>query len=704
MRMLRFHITLFAVLGFFSILQAPHAHAQSDWWSRVDGPYGGTTMWDLIELDNGQVLAATSNGVYTSQDQGDTWEGFSDGLTAFDVRDIIQTSDGVVWAATFGRGLFRWDSARSSWQSGRLSNTYLTMLHEPRFGILLAGGNGFVYRSETAGSVWASHTLDGFAVNVQHLSGNTTHIFAGTNLGIFRSADEGRTWEFSSFGLQEYNTLTLATNDEGHVFAGMQPGSGGCALYRSRGNGSIWTCVQPATDPLTVPMLEKGSDGAMYAGGFRNLYKSFDEGATWTARRTSGSNVQSVLVMGSRILVGTHGQGILQSSDSGVNWTDANQGLRSGITVVRYLDDGRIVAGSRGGLFQSKNLGQSWSRINEEMPLIQEITDVALDAQGRMIASSKAGVWRLDPEAGWSALGPPGMPAIRDVDVAPDGTVLAGYHAGVWLLSGTTWVNSLIKGPDQASRDVGAVLTTASGVMLAGSAWDSWRREAGSVDWQLMGTDRLPWFDIQALAEQDGRILAGTKFAGVMQSWDNGLTWNSAGTGLGGSEDVRDVQFDPYGTPYISTYGSGIFQLNPWSHTWLPVNGGLEGHFRVTSLAFDGYGNAYAGTIDGGLYSHVSRGVSIEDAPSVASTVGLGAPWPNPTSGVVHLPVNMRQSDDVELRVVDLLGRERHFDIRFAPFGQSDVTLDLPRLSPGVYFVRITTDGLTSSRSFTVIN
>ena len=138
--MLRFHITLFAVLGFFSILQAPHAHAQSDWWSRVDGPYGGTTMWDLIELDNGQVLAATSNGVYTSQDQGDTWEGFSDGLTAFDVRDIIQTSDGVVWAATFGRGLFRWDSARSSWQSGRLSNTYLTMLHEPRFGILLAGG------------------------------------------------------------------------------------------------------------------------------------------------------------------------------------------------------------------------------------------------------------------------------------------------------------------------------------------------------------------------------------------------------------------------------------------------------------------------------------------------------------------------------------------------------------------------------------
>lgn len=702
--MLRLYIKLFALLGFISILQGSDVFAQTDWWSRVDGPYGGTTVWDLVELDNGQVLAATSNGVYASPDQGDSWDGMSTGLTSFDVRDIIQTSDGTVWAATFGRGLFRWDVAASRWDSGGLGDTYLTTLYEPRSGVLLAGGNSFVYRSDTAGSTWASHTLDGFAVNVQHLSGNSTHIFAGSNLGIFRSTDEGQTWEFSSLGLQEYNTLTIATSDEGHVFAGMQPGSGGCALYRSRGNGNLWTCIQPATDPQMVPMLEKGSDGSIYAGGFRNLYKSFDDGTSWTTRRTSGSNVQSLLIMGSRMLVGTHGQGILQSTDGGANWVDSNQGLQSGITTVRYLNDGRVVAGTRGGLFQTRDLGQSWTRVDENLPLIQEITDVALDTQGRMIAASKAGVWRLDPEEGWSALGPPGMPSIRDVDVTPDGTILAGYHAGVWIHSGSTWVNSLIKGPDQASRDVGAVHMTASGALLAGSAWDSWRRAAGSPDWQLMGTDALPWFDIQALAEHDGRILAGTKFAGVMQSWDNGLTWNPAGSGLGGSEDVRDVQFDPFGTPYIGTYGSGIYQLNPWSRTWLPVNGGLEGHFRVTSLAFDGYGNAYAGTVDGGLYSHVTRGVSTEDTPSIASSAGLGAPWPNPATDRINLPIDLRQSGEVELRIVDLLGRERHIDVRFMPSGLNNVTVDLPRVSPGVYFVQLKTDGLTSSRSFTVMN
>ncbi len=458
------HITLVAarawnrvflglMVGFFAFLVVLDASAQTNWWAPVDGPYGGTTIWDLERLADGSILAATSNGVHKSLDNGYTWTSDSDGLTLFDVRDIHVDASGVVRVATFGHGLFSRGAQDAGWTPAGLENIYTTSLLEPEPGVFLVGANSFVYRSEDGGSSWSARSLEGYSVNVQSLTANEDFAFAANYLGIFRSVDQGLTWEFSSFGLQEYDVRSITSNESGHLFAGAQPGQGGCALYRSRGNGSLWTCIQPDTDPLTVPMIKVAPDGTLFAGGFRNLYATGDEGGTWLSRRAAGSNVQSILFLGSTLLIGTHGQGVLRSSDSGITWHASNNGLRSSITTVRTLTDGRVVAGTTGGLFLSGNLGSTWERAFLDLPLIQSVTDVAQDADGSLLAATRAGVWRLDPQDGWAALGPPGMPAIRDLDVTRDGTILASYHAGVWLHSGSAWTNSSITGSDQATRD-----------------------------------------------------------------------------------------------------------------------------------------------------------------------------------------------------------------------------------------------------------
>jgi len=679
------------------------AQAQTNWWTPVDGPYGGTTIWDLERLDDGSILAATSNGLHRSVDNGYTWSSYSEGLTTFDVRDIHVDANGLLRVATFGHGLFSRTTQDPAWVPAGLANTYTTSLLEPQAGTLLVGANGFVYRSEDGGSSWSARSLEGYSVNVQALSGNGAYVFAATNLGIFRSSDGGAIWEFASFGLQEYDVRSLASNADGHMFAGAQPGQGGCALYRSRGNGSLWTCVQPDTDPLTVPMLKTAPDGTLFAGGFRHLYQSDDEGGSWLSRRAAGSNVQSILFLGSGLLIGTHGQGMLRSSDGGVTWTASNAGMRSSITTVRALDDGRVVAGTTGGLFVSGNLGQSWSRAYPAFPLIQTITDIAQDAQGRMLAATTAGVWQLDSTDGWSALGPPGMPAIRDLDVTEDGTVLASYFAGVWLHSGTTWTDSPIVGPDLASRDVAAVMQTSGGSLLAGASWDSWRREPGEIVWQLMSAGDLAWFDVQAFAETDDRILAGTKFTGVLQSFDDGETWYPMGSGLGGSEDVRDIQFDSRGTPYIATYGSGVYQLNPWSNTWLPVRSGLDGHWRVTSIAYDTYGNSWIGTVDGGLFRHGSAGVDTERTFESPVSHELGAPWPNPTAGGVTVPVSVVSTEEVHIEVLDMLGRRVMERQMMLSAGTHDVRLEISNASSGVYWIRSSVRGGVSTRSVTLI-
>ena len=699
----RIRVFLGLMMSLLMLSVAQDARAQTDWWSPVNGPYGGSTVWDLERLADGSILAATSNGVHRSVDNGFTWTSYSDGLTTFDVRDILVDASGVIRVATFGHGIFSRSVISGEWAPAGLENTYTTSLLEPESGVFLEGANGFGYRSEDGGATWSARSLEGYSVNVQSLTTNSDYAFAATNLGIFRSADQGLTWQFSSFGLQEYDVRSIASNEVGHRFAGAQPGQGGCAVYRSRGNGSLWTCIQPDTDPLTVPVIKVAPDGTLFAGGFRHLYATGDEGGTWLSRRAAGSNVQSILFLDSAMLIGTHGQGVLRSSDGGIAWSASNDGLRSSITTVRTLDDGRVVAGTTGGLFVSGNLGSSWKRAHQDLPLIQSVTDVAQDADGNLLAATTAGVWRLDSQDGWAALGPPGMPAIRDLDVTEDGTVLASYYAGVWLHSGTTWINSSITGPDLAARDIAAVMQTSEGSLLAGASWDSWRRAPGEIAWQLMSADDLAWFDVQAFAESESRILAGTKFTGVLQSFDDGATWVPLGSGLSGSEDVRDIQFDERGTPYIATYGSGVYQLNPWSNTWLPVRSGLNGHWRITSMAYDSYGNAWIGTVDGGLFRHGSAGVDVTADQDLPQWHQLGSPWPNPSSGAVSVTVTVPQTEDVRIEVLDVLGRHVMDLEMLLSAGQHDVRLDIPATASGVYWIRSTSSRHVATRPLTLV-
>lgn len=680
------------------------ASAQTDYWERANGPYGGTAVRDLEMSDDGLIYAATANGVFRSSDDGLTWEGFSDGLISVDIRDLHIRDDGSIWAASYGAGLFKRSPLSSSWQLAGLQHVFLSALIEPVPGLMIAGSNGYVYRSEDSGASWQAKSLDGFSVNVQDLSFNSEYYFAATSLGIFRSNDSGQTWEFASFGLQEYDVLTVETNAEGHVFAGSNPSEGGCAIYRSRGNGNIWTCIQPLTDPLTVPVLKMGPDGKLYAGGYRNLFNTDDEGNTWFTQAATGSSVESLLFTGTSLLVGTQGLGVYRSVNGGSTWESSNQGIQSRINSVKSLDDGRLIVGTEGGLFQSTDLGFSWRRVDEAEPLVQQITDVELDPDGNLVAATTAGLWRNSVNGGWEALGPPGMPSIRDIFIAEDATILAAYHAGVYLYSGGFWVASLIYGADQAPRDVSAVIGTSAGTIMAGAAWDSWRRELGSASWQLMTTIDTPWFDVQSFGVLGDRLLGGTRFTGVVESYDDGQTWHRLGTGLIGSEDIRAIQFNHQGVPHISTYGSGIFQLNPWSRSWLPMNTGLDGHLRVTSLAFDSYGNAFAGSLDGGLFRHIIAGVDTEEQVSLPSTLTLGNPYPNPAAHQITLPVLSPISGVITFELYDLLGR-RVKSFEETVYGlKHDIRIDTSDLHSGIYMFRVRSGASSINGSFSVVN
>ncbi|MEM0961779.1 MAG: T9SS type A sorting domain-containing protein [Bacteroidota bacterium] len=91
----------------------------------------------------------------------------------------------------------------------------------------------------------------------------------------------------------------------------------------------------------------------------------------------------------------------------------------------------------------------------------------------------------------------------------------------------------------------------------------------------------------------------------------------------------------------------------------------------------------------------------VASAPAV---LDLGTPYPNPTPGAVTVPYAVPEAGPVRLSVFDVLGREVTVLVDGpSEAGGHEVRLDGGRLAPGVYVVRLTSDGEARVRSVTVV-
>lgn len=713
------------------------ASAQTEFWSAVEGPFGGATVRDLAQVPGDALFAATTGGVFRAE--GERWEAASSGLLTSDVRDLHVRADGTLLAATHGDGIYVWRG--DAWERLALAAQFTTSLTEAPSGrLLVATLSGIRYSDD--GEAWFSASLDGIQATPRRMASGDAFVFAATNVGVFRSADEGTTWDFASFGMASFDVTALATGPDGLVYAGVKGGSGSggtdsggaCSMYRSRGNANLWTCVEPTTDPISVTSLLVDASGRVHAGGFRNVFSSADEGNSWAARMVAPTTVGAIAEAASgELIAGTAGAGVYKYSPVTASWEPWQLGLFAPIRDLLVLPD-RAVAATEGGIFYTSDQGHTWQRFSEESPLLIDTRELAVDADGRLLAGTVSGVWRFsgpgtsgsEAEGAWEFLGPAAGLRIGALTVGPDGRVWIGYHSGVQVMwPNGSWTVMPITGDDGAFRDVSAIGVMENGSLIAGAAWDSWRLAASQVPttpagaviapWSLVSTSEMPWFDIQTMAVDGNRVLAGTRFSGVLETTDGGQTWRQAAPGLGGQEDVQDIAFDRFGNPFIATFGSGVFQLNPFTRRWIPASTGLGTHLRIRSIAFDSAGNAWLGTVSGGLFAHLVTSVGVEDGadrsdaglPGAGPASGDGAQtlaiWPNPardhvTVGMASgasLPAGANLPAGADIEVFDAMGR-RVLSVRgAAPVagGQRFATgwrLSTSHLAPGIYVVRIT--------------
>ena len=298
--------------------------APTDAWMPSSGPH--TVIHALVRAPWGALYAGTSQGIFASADRGATWHPVGSGF-----------GGGEAWGIAAVRG-------------------------PQGDAILVAANDGFVYRLPRGGGRWTRAVAPigaqgAFAVYALPHPGAA---LAGSDHGIFRSVDGGRSWRRVASTAGGAVVVFARDPANGRLYAGLaglpRP------LRMSVDDGANWR-TPPA--PLPPPSVEAllAVAGRMYAGvmgppGGRVVWVGggcgFVPRASGLPRAADGMVLAAINGTPPHLLLGTMGLGVYRTPPEG-RWARLGQGPGDGIVTSLLVVPGThpiVLAGTAAGIYR----------------------------------------------------------------------------------------------------------------------------------------------------------------------------------------------------------------------------------------------------------------------------------------------------------------------------------------------------------------
>ncbi|MGB5846869.1 MAG: T9SS type A sorting domain-containing protein, partial [Ignavibacteriaceae bacterium] len=145
--------------------------------------------------------------------------------------------------------------------------------------------------------------------------------------------------------------------------------------------------------------LVSTANNILFAGGDYGIYKSIDNGDTWTEAGLSGLTIFDIDIDNSGVIYANvfyRGQGIYRSQDQGANWEQLNIGLNDQLTTAVAVDfQGNIYVGtSEGGVFQKATGQPSFTQINLHQAMSNVLSIYVAQDNSLYICSELGGLFK----------------------------------------------------------------------------------------------------------------------------------------------------------------------------------------------------------------------------------------------------------------------------------------------------------------------
>lgn len=266
---------------------------------------------------------------------------------------------------------------------------------------------------------------DAIVVIALHPS-NPNILYVATNDYIYKTRDEGRTWEKISGGMSHSRVISMAIDPAypATVYAGMK----GDAVYKSYDGGQRWTAQKSGLDDVTFTsvvnqlVLDPADSNHLWAATSMGIFESTDGGDSWKKRMEGMKEVLVTVTVAfdpanpDIMYAGTSG-GIYKSTNRGQTWAKANTGLVSpdllassrALMVNMVLLDPRrpetVYAATLKGLYKTVDQARSWHRIGGAALPDQMINVMALDRSGTLYIAGRDGLHKsADGGKTWKAM------------------------------------------------------------------------------------------------------------------------------------------------------------------------------------------------------------------------------------------------------------------------------------------------------------
>jgi ligand-binding sensor domain-containing protein len=402
----------------------------------------------------------------------------------------------------------------------------------------------------------------------------------------------------------------LAVDSSGNVFASTFEG-----MYRSTDNGSSWQTLGFSLE-FGASFLVIDSTNNIYTGNrSEGLYASTNQGISWFKTSLTGSPYSAAVISGNRICIGGV-QTVSISNDGGKTWS-SSQVTTDPTEVLSIAEDdsGNIYAGLEaffprndpaygGGIYISSDSGRTWKFHGM---LLTSIISIAVNRAGKIfsIAMDSAGNKFLRTDAATYGLANP-LTLLQD----HEGEIVAVTDNGLFVYSDSTddWKEVA---PNISSAAITTAFYNPNGITYAGTERDGvYFLEKSSAMWSQCGIYSASLTSLGM--DRLGMLYAGTG-SGIYRQESTGRGWRRVSDGLG-RETVYQIQpsmFDP--TQLYAATSGGLFYLPENGSYWIALTKQWVYNFEESSI-----GNAYAGSTSGILTAHVG-----DDLWTPLQTIGL---------------------------------------------------------------------------------
>lgn len=355
-------------------------------------------IYPVIATDE-NLLAVRNCEIYLSSDMGNSWIVKRKSLAYGAINTIGVTGNNIFVGcqphplSTYQNGLFISQDLGDTWVPSGWDNTAVRLLDIKNSNILAATTKG-VYLSSNLGISWNKQNLEFYIYSILYYK---NYMFVGTGYGVYFSTDMGENWQVKNNGLKDSIIQALYINDN------YQLASTNHGIYLSTDMGEKWQVkangLPKDLNVFSITMLNNN----IFAGTYGGLYKSTDFGETWQVK-TNGlpekPYILTFFIVGNNIFAGDDTYGVFLSTDNGETWITKNDGLKNlNIGNFAILNDYIFVSvGKTNGAFGENGPALYRAKISDLM------TDVETneEAKSNVIFPNPATDYiEIKPSEGW---------------------------------------------------------------------------------------------------------------------------------------------------------------------------------------------------------------------------------------------------------------------------------------------------------------